>query len=123
VAAGILGSAAAGVVAGALAFALQAVLAIAWPPLDYRAFRYALRDQDLLVREGVVFRRWVSIPYTRIQHVDTRQGPVERLLGLSRVLVYTASGMGADLAIPGLAEAQANALRDHLSRRGGDDGV
>ena len=73
--------------------------------------------------EGVLFRVWSSVPYTRIQHVDTRQGPIERALGLSRLLVFTASGMGADALISGLTEAEAARLRDLLSRRGGDDGV
>ncbi len=98
-------------------------LAIAWPALSWRSWRYELREHDLLVQSGVLFRRWSSVPHRRIQHVDTRQGPLERWLGLSRLLVYTAAGMSADGVIPGLSEAEAERLRDELSRRGGDDGV
>jgi len=101
----------------------QAVMAIFWPSLEYDAFRYQVREEDLLVQSGVLFKRWSSIPNNRIQHVDTRQGPVERMLGLSRLLVFTAAGMSADGSIPGLATAEADRLRDLLSRRGGDDGV
>ena len=103
--------------------AMNAVFAILWPSLEYDAFRYAIREHDLLVQSGVLFRRWSSIPNNRIQHVDTRQGPVERVLGLSRLLVFTAAGMSADGSIPGLATEDAERLRDLLSRRGGDDGV
>ena len=70
-----------------------------------------------------LFKRWSSIPLNRIQHVDTRQGPLERMLGLSRLLVFTAAGMSADGSIPGLASDVAESMRDELSRRGGDDGV
>jgi membrane protein YdbS with pleckstrin-like domain len=101
----------------------QAVMAVFWPMLEYDAFRYQVREQDLLVQSGVIFKRWSSIPNNRIQHVDTRQGPVERILGLSRLLVFTAAGMSADGSIPGLASVEADRLRDLLSRRGGDDGV
>ena len=94
-----------------------------WPSLAYRALRYEVREHDLLVQSGVLFRQWSSVPLTRIQHVDTRQGPMERLFGLARLQVYTAAGMSADGSIAGLAEATAEALRDELSRRGGDDGV
>ena len=56
-----------------------AVLTLAWPSLAWRAFGYELREHDLLVVQGVWFRHSVSIPLSRIQHVDTRQGPLERL--------------------------------------------
>ncbi len=95
-----------------------------WPPLSYDRFRYAVRDQDLWVARGVLFRQQSVIPHARIQHVDTRQGPVERLFGLSRLLVFTASGLAADGGIPGLDAAVAEALRDDLAGRvGGEDGL
>ncbi len=102
---------------------LLAVWTLAWPTLSWRHFRYGVRNDDLLVESGVLFRHTVSIPLDRIQHVDTRQGPLERAFGLSRLVVYTAAGMSADGSIPGLEEDRADALRDALVRRRGDDGV
>ena len=98
-------------------------VALLWPGLEYEYFRYGIREHDLLVQRGVLFRRRSSIPHNRIQHVDTRQGPLERAFGLSSVAVYTASGMSADGSIPGLTEASAERIRDELARLGGDDGV
>ena len=99
------------------------VQALLWPALTWRYLGYAVREHDLLVQKGVLFRRRTSIPMGRIQHVDTHQGPLERFFGLSRLLVYTASTMSADAVIPGLEEDRADGLRDELARRGGDDGV
>lgn len=117
----------AGLIAGtavpALLFLLLAVLSVAWPSVSWSHFHFDVRDRDLLVERGVLFRQSVAIPLDRIQHVDTRQGPLERMFGLSRVVVYTAAGMSADGSIPGLAEDDAHALRDLLARRRGDDGV
>ena len=112
----------AGVIAAGFWF-FQLLLAILWPGLAYRYFGYLIREQDLLVQRGVFFRRRTSIPHNRIQHVDTRQGPFEQLLGLSRVLVFTASGMAADGSLPGVGHELAETIRDDLSARGGDDGV
>jgi len=127
---GALGFFAAGAVQPALAVVLvvtlvsiNAVFAVFWPALEYDAYRYSVREHDLLVQQGVVFRRWSSVPLNRIQHVDTRQGPLERLFGLSRLAVFTAAGSLADAAIPGLKAQDAERLRDEISRRGGDDGV
>lgn len=116
------GVAAAASAAGVLALLLGGSTLL-WPALAWRRFRYGIRNDDLLVESGVLFRHTVSIPLDRIQHVDTRQGPLERAFGLSRLVVYTAAGMSADGSIPGLEEAQADALRDTLVRRRGDDGV
>ena len=114
------------VIGGILAagwFMLQFLIAVLWPSVAYRYFGYLIRDQDLLVQRGVFFRRRTSIPHNRIQHVDTRQGPLEQLFGISRVLIFTASGMAADGSLPGVAHGLAEDIRDDLSARGGDDGV
>lgn len=120
---GLRTGAIAGTAVPALLFLLLAVLSVAWPSVAWSHFHFDVRDRDLLVERGVLFRQSVAIPLDRIQHVDTRQGPLERMFGLSRVVVYTAAGMNADGSIPGLAEDDAHALRDLLARRRGDDGV
>lgn len=99
------------------------VLSMIWPSFAWARYRYQVREHDLVVERGVLFRQTVSVPLSRIQHVDTHQGPLERSLGLSSVFVYTAAGMAVDATVPGLEEQSAGALRDHLSRRGGDDGT
>ncbi len=106
----------------ALLFAL-ALIALWMPLLAYTRYGYALRDQDLLIARGVLVRTVVAVPMSRIQHVDTRQGPIEQWMGLARVQVHTASGLGADGVIPGLELDTAEALRDQLVRVEGDDGV
>lgn len=112
-----------GVLIGASLALMLLVLSLLWPALDFDRFGFELREHDLLVQRGVLFRRRSSIPLRRIQHVDTHQGPIERMFGLSTVAVYTAAGMSADGSIPGLPTAEAEAIRDELARRGGDDGV
>lgn len=114
------------VLTGALAGAVllwQLLLLLLWPRLAWANFRYEVREHDLLVQSGVLFRRWSSVPLTRIQYVDTEQGPLERILGLAHLKVYTAAGMSADGSLPGLDLAEAQRLRDALSLRGSDDGV
>lgn len=100
------------------------LLVIFWPPAQYRAWGYTVRERDLFVRRGVLWRITSIVPHVRIQHVDTQRGPLERLLGLARVVVYTAGIRGADVTIPGLSLEEAEALRDRLAALGGeDDGV
>ena len=88
-----------------------------------RAIGYRMRDDDLVVRRGILFRRVVAVPYGRMQLVDITRGPVERMLGLSQLKLVTAAA-ASSVGIPGLLEADADALRDRLvdlaeSRRAG----
>lgn len=96
-----------------------AVLAALWPPYRYRAWELRLREADVLVRRGVLRRTVSVIPYGRVQHVDTRRGPLERWLGLATLVVFTAGIRGAETAVPGLPTAEAEALRDRLADLGG----
>jgi membrane protein YdbS with pleckstrin-like domain len=112
-----------GLGAGAVAAFGFFLLALWYPSLSFDRWGYELREEDLLIQRGVLFRSLTAIPTARVQHVDTRQGPLEQWIGLARVQIYTAAGMGADGIIPGLDLHDAEALRDELVRRHGDDGV
>ena len=107
--------------AGACWFGLF-LLAVWMPTLRFDRWGYAMRDDDLLISRGVLFRSITAIPLSRIQHVDTQQGPLEQWLGLARVRIHTASGVGGDGMIPGLERDAADSLRDALVHRGGDSG-
>lgn len=113
-----------GVVAGSVFAFVQLLLALWMPSLSFDRWRYQLRADDILIERGVLLRRLTSIPYSRVQHVDTHQGILEQSFGLARVHVFTAAGVGADGTIPGLDLDGAKALRDALVERGGgDDGL
>ena len=82
-----------------------------------RSWGYALRPDDLLVTNGILFRRLVIVPYGRMQLVDVKAGPIDRLCGVATVQLHTAAAT-TDAAIPGLAPAAAAQLRDTLARLG-----
>lgn len=92
-------------------------------PRRVRVIGYQLRDDDLLFRRGILFRRIVAVPYGRMQLVDINRGPLLRALGLSDLRLVTAAA-STGVTIPGLPADEADGLRDHLvavaeSRRAG----
>jgi uncharacterized protein len=82
-----------------------------------RAWAYAERADDLLVRRGVMFRRMSVIPYGRMQYVEVTAGPFERAFGLATVQMHTAAAH-SDARIPGLPADVAARLRDQLTSLG-----
>lgn len=83
----------------------------------YLAWGYAERDEDLVVRRGLAFRRISVVPYGRMQFIDVAAGPVDRLFGLATVQLHTAAA-ASDARIPGLRLADAQRLRDRLATLG-----
>ena len=83
----------------------------------YRAWGYAEREDDLLVRRGVMVRRLSVVPYGRMQFVDVTAGPVDRVFRLATVQLHTAAA-ATDARIPGLAVEEAHRLRDRLAALG-----
>lgn len=83
----------------------------------FRAWGYAEREDDLLVRRGVMFSRLSVIPYGRMQYIDVTAGPLERALDLATVKMHTAAA-ASDARIPGLERSEAERLRDRLAELG-----
>ena len=79
-----------------------------------RVKRYAIREQDVLFHEGLLWKSTTVIPRNRIQHIQTENGPMERWFGLVTLKCYGAGGQQADLVIPGLEEALGQRLRQYL---------
>lgn len=63
--------------------------------LRYDTTWYVLSDRTLRLRRGIWVIHEVTITYENIQNVSIRQGPIQRLFGISDVLVQTAGGGGA----------------------------
>jgi membrane protein YdbS with pleckstrin-like domain len=83
----------------------------------YRSWGYAEREDDLLVRRGVMFARLSVVPYGRMQFIDVTAGPLERAFGLATVRLHTAAA-ATDARIPGLEREEAARLRDRLAELG-----
>lgn len=112
-----------GLFTGNAALFLLLLFTLWMPALQHSRWGYVLREDDLMIRRGVLIQRVTAIPRCRVQHVDIKQGPLEQWFRLSRVRIHTASGLGGDGVIPGLNQESAEHLRDRLLESSHDDGV
>lgn len=82
----------------------------------YRTLRYEVDDEGITARWGILFRREISLTYSRIQDIHLASNVLERWLGLARIQVQTASGSSAaEMTIQGMREY--GAIRDFLYGR------
>ncbi|MDP2642078.1 MAG: PH domain-containing protein [bacterium] len=104
------------------------ILCFIWAKLTYRFYRYELTDDGFRKELGVIYKKYVTIPYDRIQNVDIYRGILARLLGLSDLNIQTAGmsasigrygavGAGSEGRLPALSKEVAEQLRDELIKR------
>jgi uncharacterized membrane protein YdbT with pleckstrin-like domain len=60
--------------------------------LDYEFRWYMVTDSGLRIREGIVSVHEITMAFKNIQNVTINQGPFQRLLGISDLVVQTAGG-------------------------------
>ena len=73
---------------------------------------------------NIIWKKYVSIPYDRIQNVDIYRGIWARIFGLSDIQIQTAGGITAgsygafsEGRLIGVSKEEAERLRDELIRR------
>lgn len=102
------------------------IFCFVWAHLTYHFWRYQLTEDTLKIEKGVIWKKYISIPYQRIQNVDIYRGVIARILGLSDLQVQTAGYSGGygrygygrtEGRLPGLGKEVAEELREELIKR------
>ncbi|MEL7535011.1 MAG: PH domain-containing protein, partial [Bacteroidota bacterium] len=83
----------------------------------YHRKAYSLRAHDLSYRSGWLWHKITTVPFSRVQHVEVDQGPIERAVGLSTLKVFTAGGSSSDLSVPGLSPERAKEMKTFILQK------
>lgn len=105
-------------------FLVVGIISYIWAKLTYHYYRYDLSELVFKKEHGVIYKKYVSIPYDRIQNVDIHRGILARLLGLSDLQIQTAGGISmssygafSEGRLVGLSKEEAERLRDEVIQR------
>lgn len=82
------------------------------PYWRWKNWRYSIDHHEIDLLRGILVKTETLIPLSRVQHVDTRQGPLLRWYGLSSVTISTAA---TTHEIPGLDQVIADRVRREIS--------
>lgn len=104
------------------------ILCFVWAKLTVHFYRYELTDAGFRKEYGIITKKYVTIPYDRIQNVDIYRTLFARMFGLSSLHIQTAGssavvagrsmvGVGAEGQLPGISKEVAEQLRDELINR------
>lgn len=97
--------------------AVVALYLLVSPVVFYRRYRYRLDDEKLEIRRGIITIRHILVPVERIHQVEVVRGPINRMFGLSDVVVTTAGGtVKVQFLEDGVAETIADSLNESVIR-------
>ena len=103
---------------GLICLAVAWVLAIAYiilaPELRYQRYRYAIDEEAIRVRKGLLWISEDTVPMERLHKIKTSQGPIARIFKLSTINVTTAGG---DVDIQFLKDEEAADIAELLKKK------
>lgn len=96
---------------------LVALIGFGYSAIAWRMTRFAVTDDAVHLRSGVLFRQQRQARLDRLQAVDVVQPLLARILGLSELRLEVAGGAGSAVSLAFLREAEAEQLRAELLAR------
>jgi membrane protein YdbS with pleckstrin-like domain len=91
-----------------------------WFPAYFRSLDYTIAADAVKGRRGVLFKRFVTVPYHKITNVDITHGPLQRKFGVGYLHCQTAGAGGqqgarAELKMEGIKDL--GGVRDLIMAR------
>ncbi|TKC06348.1 PH domain-containing protein [Pedobacter frigoris] len=94
-----------------------AVLLLFFYRLSVKKRGFALREKDIMYRNGIIASSTTIIPFSRIQHIALDEGLFSRIYGLGSLRIFTAGGASGSLHIPGIEIAHAKSIKELLMKQ------
>ena len=82
------------------------------PDRIYRRLGYSIGSGLLRVVRGWLFHTDTIVPFVRVQHIDVKRGPLDKLFGTASLVVHTAGTHNSIVTLPGLSPDRAAEIRD-----------
>lgn len=98
-----------------IALAVILGLAIIRGVLLYRSFKYVVKDEEFIVKKGILKKTILNIPLHRIQNISITQGFWQQLVNITTLSVDTAGSAGKEVEVY-LDETTSNALKEFLNK-------
>ncbi|MBC7959250.1 MAG: PH domain-containing protein [Vallitaleaceae bacterium] len=84
------------------------------PFYEYKQWKYAAESDRVEIIHGIFIVKRTVVPINRIQHINIKQGVIQKKLGLSSVEIFTSGGQhsieGLNISVAGLMADRLNAL-------------
>lgn len=98
-------------VALAIGLCLLLALNLSWLKKAYQKRGFAIRENDISYKKGIVISKEITIPYKKIQQVSVTQNIIFKLANLYTLQLHSAAQDAGNLQLSGLTREQAENLK------------
>lgn len=82
-----------------------------FPFWEYKFWRYGIFEDKVETIQGVIIKKKLIIPISRVQNIKIEQGPIQRIFGIVTIKIVTAGGHHE---IPAITSIEADRITDNL---------
>lgn len=90
------------------------IIALIAPFVRYNWYRARFTDEEIDIRQGFLVIQETIIPIERLQKISLETGPLDRIFGMTKVIVYTSGG---EETIRFLEKERAEQIGETLKKR------
>lgn len=62
--------------------------------MAYNRYLYEINNEGIKIEHGIIWKKYTSVPFERVQNVDIKRGIIARIIGFSTVDIETAGQAG-----------------------------
>ncbi|HIE45169.1 MAG TPA: hypothetical protein EYP87_03130 [Flavobacteriaceae bacterium] len=80
--------------------------------LAYLNYRFKIENEHFILKHGILRKKYVSIPFDRIQNINFNQNFIQQLINVTQVDVETAGAKSIEISIKALNKEKAIAIKN-----------
>lgn len=82
--------------------------------LIYLNFKFKIKENAFILKQGILNKSNISVPFEKIQHVNFKQNFIQQLINVTQVEIETAGAKTVEISIKALSREKAVALKKAL---------
>lgn len=99
---------------GGILFVAAVFYIFIFPFLQYKKYLYMIKDDEIVIMRGVLFKYSVVIPIVQIQDIGYSERPLEQIFKLSTIVISTA---GSTQIINCVEKEKARSIVDNIKEK------
>jgi len=96
-------------------FSVLLIVTVCIYKIGFSKRKYALREKDISYKDGLLFKRLTTVPFSRIQHIEVKETVFSQFFKLGTLSIYTAGDSSDDLEIRGITKEEAFRIKEYIS--------